>query len=215
MATMRRSRHVACYLAAVLLIPGCGGESAGRDGVDVSPLELTDELRIGSPDDPEQSFRWFGELAVDPEGRVYTLHFQSQLIRVHDENGRLVRKIGGEGEGPGEFKSARSMGFLGDTLWVFDGGTYRFTCFDIGTGDLIESVRAPVDFGDGPDDSPPRPAGLLPDGSVLGQFETSQRTRILAATAYRVWGVTSDELDVPYIVRYDLKPAGPDQDMAE
>ena len=49
--------------------------------------------------------------------------------------------------------------------------------------------------------------GLGPDGSVLGGCETSQRTRILATTSDRVWGSTTDELDVPYIVRYDVGPA--------
>lgn len=158
-----------CYLALLLLVPGCGGSTDGRAGTDVPRLALENELRIGSPDDPEYSFGWFRSLVVGPDAHIYTLHPEEQVIREHDASGRLVRKIGGEGEGPGEFKSAGAMGFLADTLWVFDYGAYRLSYFDGSTGELIDSRRVPVDFGDGPDDDPPRPSGLLPDGTMLAR----------------------------------------------
>lgn len=158
-----------CYLFALLVIPGCGGESGSATDVDVAVLELRNELLIGSPSDPEYAFGWFRALSVGPEGHVYTLHPESQLVRVHDETGRLVRKIGGQGEGPGEFSSAAVLGFLADTLWVFDHGTYRISYFDARTGELIESVRAPVDLGEGSGEDPPRPFGLLPDGTMLAR----------------------------------------------
>ena len=169
MWNQRRRSRVCCYLAVLLVVPGCGGEGGRSAGADVPRLELANELRIGSADDPDYSLTYFGQLAVDPRGRIYTLHYESQLVRVHDETGRLVRKLGGKGEGPGEFKSARSMGFLGDTLWVFDGGTYRVSYFDAPTGELLASERLPVDLGGGLDDTPPRPAGLLPDGTMLAR----------------------------------------------
>lgn len=160
------SPSILCYLGALLVIPGCGGESGSATDLDMPVLELRNELRIGSPDDPEYAFGWFRVLSVGPEGHVYTLHPESQLVRVHDETGRLVRTIGGKGEGPGEFSRASVLGFLSDTLWVFDHGTYRISYFDSGTGALIESVQAPVDLGDGPGEDPPRPSGLLPDGTM-------------------------------------------------
>lgn len=164
-----RASSTLCYLFALLVIPACGGESGSGTDVDVAVLELRNELRIGSPDDPEYAFGWFRALSVGPEGHVYTLHPESQLVRVHDETGRLVRTIGGKGEGPGEFSNASVLGFLSDTLWVFDHGTYRISYFDAETGELIESVQAPVDLGDGSGEDPPRPSGLLPDGTMLAR----------------------------------------------
>lgn len=143
---------------------------AGSNPSEAAPrLELDEELRIGSIDDPEYAFGWIRALALGPDGNVYTLHGETQEIRVHDEAGRLVRRLGGAGEGPGEFKSAGMIGFLADTLWVFDYGAYRITYFDAPSGTLIESVQTPVDLGDGSGEDPPRPFGLLPDGTMLGR----------------------------------------------
>ncbi|MGD2136552.1 MAG: 6-bladed beta-propeller, partial [Gemmatimonadales bacterium] len=106
-------------------------------------------------------------LEVAPDGRIFTLHPQNDEIRVHGRDGAFLTTIGRQGEGPGEFSSAGTIGLLGDTLWVLDYGTYRFSYFDL-DGTLISSQRIPIDLGDTPDDRPPRPRGLLSDGTIIG-----------------------------------------------
>ena len=130
-------------------------------------LTAVEELRIGSGDDPEFAFTWFRALEVGSNGDIYTLHRQEHAIRVHDSYGAFVRTIGREGEGPGEFSSPGTMGLLGDTLWVLDFGTYRFSYFSL-TGELLGSQRIPIDLGEDASASPPRPRGLLSDGSISG-----------------------------------------------
>ncbi|HET7039358.1 MAG TPA: hypothetical protein VFH97_05685 [Gemmatimonadales bacterium] len=124
-------------------------------------------MRVGSPDDSASAFTWFRDLVVGPAGDVYTLHPTENLIRVHDSTGLFLRSIGGPGEGPGEFKNAGLLGWLGDTLWVLDVGTYRFSYFDA-AGGFLGSLRVPIDLGRFPDVRPPRPTGLFADGSIAG-----------------------------------------------
>lgn len=146
-------------------IAGC--DRAGAVDV-VEPPRRTArlDLRIGSVDDSATMLTDFRELLVGPDGHIYSLHWRDSNIRVHAPEERLVRTMGQPGEGPGEFRTPWNMGLHGDTLWVFDSDTYRFTWFDA-AGELIESRAFPVDFGDR-DHSPPRPSGLLRDRTVWG-----------------------------------------------
>ena len=135
-------------------------------GFSDSRLEAVEELRIGSVDDLDLSFTWFRQLEVGPDGTIYTLHPQEYAVRAYSPTGTAVRTIGREGEGPGEFDRPSSMGLLGDTLWVLDHGLYRISYFAL-SGELIKSRNIPIDMGD-QDYSPPRPRGLLSDGSISG-----------------------------------------------
>ncbi len=129
-------------------------------------LSAAEELRIGSVDDPELSFTWFRDLEVGPDGTIYTIHPQEHSIRVHSPDGTPIRTIGGEGEGPGEFSRPGSMGMLGDTLWVLDHGLYRLSYFSL-SGEVLAMQNIPIDLGDATY-SPPRPTGLLADGTLRG-----------------------------------------------
>ena len=153
-----------------LTFVACLSEKSTADFSD-HRLAAVEELRIGSVDDPEYSFTWSRQMEVGPNGTIYTLHPQEHAIRVHTPTGEFVRTIGREGEGPGEFSNPGPIGMLDDTLWVLDYGTYRFTYFDL-AGELLGSKTIPIDLGDDPTHSPPRPRGLLSDGSISGQSPT-------------------------------------------
>jgi hypothetical protein len=149
-----------------LLGVACAGDTGSSTFSD-HILTAVEELQIGSVDDPVTALTWFRALEVAPDGSIYTLHRQEHAIRVHDSTGAFVRTIGREGEGPGEFDSPGTMGMLGDTLWVLDYGTYRFSYFSL-TGEFLGSQQIPIDLGNDPTASPPRPRGLLSDGSISG-----------------------------------------------
>jgi hypothetical protein len=157
----------ALLIIPVILFAGCAGERAGTTSFPKARLTPVLELRIGSVDDPELAFTWFRDLEVGPAGEIYTLHPMEMTIRVHDAEGRFVRTIGREGEGPGEFKNPGPMGLLGDTLLVLDFGTYRFSYFDL-AGELLGSRRIPIELGRDLEERPPRPTGLFYDGSIRG-----------------------------------------------
>jgi hypothetical protein len=155
------------WLVAGPGLAACVGDLAREATFGDTELVAVEELRVGSPDHPQLAFTWFRDLEVGPDGTIYTVHPQENAIRVHDSAGAFLRTIGRAGEGPGEFDSPGPIGMLGDTLWVLDYGTYRFSFFDL-AGNLLGSQRIPIDLGDTPDERPPRPNGLLSDGSIFG-----------------------------------------------
>ena len=88
-----------------------------------------EELRVGSLDDPNASLSSFRALVVGPNGAVYVPQARSGEVRRYDANGQFLGVFGGKGEGPGEFESITTMGWLGDTLWIHDRGQRRISFF--------------------------------------------------------------------------------------
>jgi hypothetical protein len=131
-------------------------------------LALVPELRVGSVDDPATALTYFRAVEIGPDGRIYTLHPEENRIRVHAADGTPLAPIGREGQGPGEFGRVFTMGIRGDSLWALDGSGYRFSYFDL-DGTFLTSRSIPVDLGsESVTALPPRPSGLLPDGSIVG-----------------------------------------------
>lgn len=155
----------------------------GQSEIDLGTLSLprwaaVQDLRIGSIDGPNDAFVAPAILRMDEAGLIYVLDGGLRELRVFDRSGRFVRTIGRQGQGPGEYVAPAAFGFLGDTVWVGDGGTGRITLFQR-NGDVIESfafgreqrvTHVPVDML-GPDRflvvAPPGPAAMdVPDGLV-------------------------------------------------
>ena len=141
-------------ICTLLLATACGNaDGTVADSTD-RRLDLVPELRLGSLDDPEPALPFFRALTVGPDGRIYTVHRQENLIRIHDPTGRPAGTIGRAGDGPGEFRGVSRMGWVGDTLWVLDTRFYRFSFFDA-DGTLLREQSIPIDLGSSPTHSPP------------------------------------------------------------
>ena len=68
---------------------------------------LVEELAIGALEGPEEyQFGFVSDIAVDAAGGIYVFDGQAPALRYYDADGRFVRKLGAEGEGPGEYKDA-------------------------------------------------------------------------------------------------------------
>ena len=92
-------------------------------GVDGEPSE------IGQPQ----------SLAVDDAGRIYVMDTKPAVVKVYTPEGQLIRTIGHEGEGPGEFR----IGFIasrGPHFVLHDPRLNRTTLFDT-AGTLVRSWR--------------------------------------------------------------------------
>lgn len=103
-----------------------------------SPKEL---WRIGGDTDDEDEF--FGvitQILTDAQGNVYLLDAQLNQVKVFSPQGKFLRTIGREGEGPGEFRNAGSMFFTKDgklgVLQAFPGRVVLFTTDGAPAGDL-------------------------------------------------------------------------------
>jgi hypothetical protein len=125
--------------------------------------------RIGSVDDPAQALTWVGQVLIGPDGLIYISQPQDHVVRVFDLTGRLIRRIGGRGQGPGEFERLEAIGFRGDTLYATDGALHRVSYFSL-DGSFITSFRmaSPL-LGEAPPAIyfPTAPQVLLADGTAL------------------------------------------------
>lgn len=139
---------VVAVAAVPLLVASCltGDLAPLADAPDVDALPaltLEEFVRIGSVDDPDYGFSRPGSVEVDADGNVYVLELQDREIRVYAPDGTLLRRLGGEGDGPGEFAGGVShlrFGVHGDTVWVFDQSPERLTLFDRG-GSVLSASR--------------------------------------------------------------------------
>lgn len=131
---------------------------------------LTPELRIGSVDDPRTALTRIGDIAVGEDGTMYVSQPQQREIRIYSRAGELLRVVGGEGGGPGEFQNVSSLFWRGDTLLVLDFAQQRFSLF-ARDGEFIRTFR-------------PLPRGAIvmhlvsaqfPDGSVFARVRSGGR----------------------------------------
>lgn len=132
-------------LSILLLMLACSRSEPDEGDTHVAnapELVPEEELRVGSVDDPDAGFSRIGGVAVDTEGLIYVLESQDRHVRVYDDQGRLLRRIGRDGEGPGEFRSPMLIGLRHDTLAIGDLSLGRVTLF-LRTGQLLETVPTP------------------------------------------------------------------------
>lgn len=93
------------------------------------------------------------------DGTIVVADRGSSTLRWYDARGELVAKVGGPGNGPGEFRSMRWVGNTdGDTIVVWDGFARRLSMF--AQGAFIREVRPEVPAPSGPIDV----HGILRDG---------------------------------------------------
>lgn len=72
-----------------------------------------------------------GWYAVDEEENIFISDYQDNVIKVFDADGRLIRSIGREGEGPGEFQNIGRFVLLPENrLLVLDWSIKRLSLMD-------------------------------------------------------------------------------------
>ena len=117
-STLRRTicwTGSACLLAAIPVDAQEIIELAAEDRT--LELEFQELYRLGTLGGEEwEQFGHVQSVAFDAAGTllVFDQHEQAQKIYVVDPEGRLVREIGGPGEGPGEFGHAFAMAVMPD-----------------------------------------------------------------------------------------------------
>lgn len=107
--------------------------------------QLEEELSIGEEEiDENYMFNQPQSVKVSEDGSIYVLDGRDICIKVHDREGKYLRTIGRQGQGPGEFSS----GFLSFDI-SSDGKIYimdsRNSCVIVmdKQGDFLHSSRLP------------------------------------------------------------------------
>lgn len=84
-------------------------------------LQPTPQVSIGDgPGDGHELYQ-VADATVAPDGRILLLDGGSHTVRSYGPQGRLLKSVGGKGDGPGEYQSLRTLRLLasGDLL-VYD-----------------------------------------------------------------------------------------------
>lgn len=154
---MKSCSRVVPVVLAVLAQSGCSsGEELGGDRGEWS---LEEFLRIGSINESEAAFTDIAGISVTG-GAIYVLEARPPQVLQFSRSGDWLRTFGRQGQGPGEFVSASSLGMSGATLWVADPRGGRLELFTP-DGESLESVR----FQTVPDSSAVR---LIPQALIRG-----------------------------------------------
>jgi len=149
-------------LMAVLLIAGCAEKKLSYtveevDGIsmihnneiELTELEVKPELIIGSEDestDDNVFFSGIAQVLEAPSGDIYVLDMDGSCVNIFDNQGKLIRKIGREGQGPGEFNRPFGIAIQPDgNLLVADSDNQRYQIFDK-VGELITTHKIESDF---------------------------------------------------------------------
>lgn len=97
--------------------------------VDTTGWKLAEVTRISGGAEGPGELQVPNDAAVDGDGRVYVAERVRPAIKVYGPDGRFLRTIGREGEGPGEFERA-FVAVTGDHLYVHDPRSSRTSLFD-------------------------------------------------------------------------------------
>ena len=108
-------------------------------------LELTEAVRFGDADGPgtiesvAPKVTWSARLGYVVVGSTY--------LQIFNDDGRFVRRIGREGDGPGEFSRLIDAHVVGGRLVALDDANRAWSIFDL-AGEFIE--RRPYGYATGP-----------------------------------------------------------------
>ena len=87
-----------------------------------------------------------GALGFTPAGQIAIAERGEMAVRIHGADGRRIRTVGREGQGPGEFGALNGLGFRGDSILVFDSRWFRISVFD-GQGVYARQIEPTGDWG--------------------------------------------------------------------
>jgi hypothetical protein len=104
-----------------------------------------EELSIGVPEGPEEYIlNHILSFAADDDGNIYILDLKPFRVKVYDREGKYLRTIGREGQGPGEFQVPGNIQFTEQKeLMVSDTGRGAVLFFSA-EGQFLREIKSQV-----------------------------------------------------------------------
>jgi hypothetical protein len=143
----------AAFIRVVVLVVVAAAAAAMTAGATVKsrPLRgiaVEEVLTVGGPDDMTL-LQWTG-VAADEDGSIFVLDALDCALKKFDDRGRLVRRTGRKGQGPGEFEFPVLLALSGDRLFAADQRRLGIQVFDrdlrflrtIASGRLVSALAA-------------------------------------------------------------------------
>ena len=103
------------------------------DSIDIIPLETTDECLLSN----------IKQLTFH-KGHFYILDGTRRNIFVFDEAGRFVRKIGKQGNGPGEYSAIMYYSIVGDSILIQNQHGFNGIIYSSTTGEVVKNYTHSV-----------------------------------------------------------------------
>jgi hypothetical protein len=142
--TRRGARLGACLLPAALALAAL--PAAAQSGGGAPQVRLERLLSLGGDNARrETAFADVADIAAAPSGDLYVLDAGDKSVRVFNAAGRLVRRFGREGGGPGEFNLPIALR-VDSLVAVSDLGQQRMSYFSL-DGRHVRTVRNQVPGG--------------------------------------------------------------------
>jgi len=119
-------------LFLVALLGGCTAHAADQSVLPDAAARRRDAVSAtqAAASGPDAELTYVTALDADSRGRMYVANMFQQSVTVLSPDGRVLRRIGRMGSGPGEFRGVRDVQVLpGDSLLVYDPQLARVTVF--------------------------------------------------------------------------------------
>lgn len=85
---------------------------------DILPLETTDSCLIGNI------------VRIEHINGMYYVLDDNSIIYKFNPEGKYLSKLDKKGRGPEQYLSIRDFAVVGDSIWIFDGMSFKLSCFD-------------------------------------------------------------------------------------
>ncbi len=176
------------YLTSFILQPGLSSAAPQSlaDLFESGSVNFTRDLVISEKEFPEEVyFQNPRGIVVHTDGRIYISDSSANNIKMISPEGKLIKVIGQEGQGPGDFNSPAFIAISRDRLIVWESMNRRFSILNM-DGKFIKSVKI--------DDEMGRPIKMraLPDGRLVVLTETLVDIDKKPTQLFRLFLLSSD-----------------------
>lgn len=206
-------------LLALVAMVGCEGPNGGTDRPDglagMPERSLREAFRLGGLEPPpEEAFQRAPPLAVDRRGWTYALHTDRGQVAAFGADGVQDSLVAAARDHVAEVRGrVIEQGIPEEQApTVPDPDEVRRQVFLPGHYPPIRAVRLGIDGTvwvqrtDGLDQGPW--VALAPDGTPQFQVGLPENAKLRHGSSEAIWGTEIGEMDVPYVVRWEIVPDG-------
>lgn len=138
-----RPMRAPSLLAICALSAACGDASSDAGAVDIPLMSATEDVYTAGAYAGEdwETFGRIAKVSFDASGNLHIFDTGAKRIVVLDRDGKLLRTIGREGQGPGEFSYPNAFAIMPDGRVVVHDFPASLHIFD-GDGEFLEVVTA-------------------------------------------------------------------------